>query len=369
MGPRATWYTDDLEEERVDETTIGVDELDLAARNHAMPHEALRYDVTPIGLHYLLTHYDIPDVDPEAFRLTIDGHVERPRTLTLEDLRARPSVTAQVTLECAGNGRVLLEPRAISQPWLRGAVGNAEWTGTPLAPLLAEAGPRAGAVDVAFAGLDHGLEGDVEQDYERGLSLREATRPDLILAYAMNGLPLPPQHGFPLRLIVPGWYGMAHVKWLGRIQVLDAPFTGYQNVTSYRVRESDDDPGTPIETMRVRSLMVLPGFSSFLPRRRILDAGSVPLAGRAWSGAAPIARVEVSTDGGATWTDAHLGPVSQPHAWRSWSFTWDAPPGRHAVCSRATDADGAVQPDDPVWNTGGYLNNAIERIEVEVRGA
>ena len=185
-GPRATWYTDDLEEERVDETTIGVDELDLAARNHAMPHEALRYDVTPIGLHYLLTHYDIPDVDPEAFRLTIDGHVERPRTLTVEDLRARPSVTAQVTLECAGNGRVLLEPRAISQPWLRGAVGNAEWTGTPLEPLLAEAGPRAGAVDVAFAGLDHGLEGDVEQDFERGLSLREATRPDLLLAYAMN---------------------------------------------------------------------------------------------------------------------------------------------------------------------------------------
>ena len=242
-----------------------------------MPHEALRYDVTPIGLHYLLTHYDIPDVDPEAFRLTIDGHVERPRILTLEDLRARPSVTAQVTLECAGNGRVLLEPRAISQPWLRGAVGNAEWTGTPLAPLLAEAGPRAGAVDVAFAGLDHGLEGDVEQDYERGLSLREATRPDLILAYAMNGQPLPPQHGFPLRLIVPGWYGMAHVKWLGRIRVLDGPFTGYQNMTSYRLRESEEDPGTPIETMRVRSLMVLPGFSSFLPRRRILEAGSVPL--------------------------------------------------------------------------------------------
>ena len=196
---------------------IGIDELDLAARNHAMPHEALRSDITPIGLHYLLTHYDIPDVDPGSFRLTIDGHVARPRTLTLEELRERPSVTAVVTLECAGNGRALLEPRAIGQPWLRGAVGTAAWTGTPLAPLLAESQPLASAVDVAFAGLDHGIEGDVEQDYERGLSLTDASRPDLFLAYEMNGQPLPPQHGFPLRLIVPGWYGMAHVKWLARI--------------------------------------------------------------------------------------------------------------------------------------------------------
>jgi DMSO/TMAO reductase YedYZ molybdopterin-dependent catalytic subunit len=348
---------------------IGIDELDLAARNHAMPHEALRSDITPIGLHYLLTHYDIPDVDPGSFRLTIDGHVARPRTLTLEELRDRPSVTAVVTLECAGNGRALLEPRAISQPWLRGAVGTAAWTGTPLAPLLAESEPLAGAVDIAFAGLDHGIEGDVEQDYERGLSLAEASRPDLFLAYEMNGQPLPPQHGSPLRLIVPGWYGMAHVKWLTRIRVLETAFVGYQNVTSYRLRDTEADPGTPIERIRVRSLMVPPGFSTFLPRTRVLDAGSVQLSGRAWSGTAAIARVEVSTDGGATWADATLGPEPAPHAWRSWSFPWDASPGRHTVCSRATDADGATQPDSPTPNLGGYLNNAVERIEVKVRSA
>jgi sulfane dehydrogenase subunit SoxC len=350
-----------------DDAGIGIDELDLAARNHAMPHGALRYDVTPIGMHYLLTHYDIPDVDPGTFRLTIDGHVSTPLTLRLDDLRDRPSVTAEVTLECAGNGRVLLEPRAISQPWLRGAVGTGAWTGTPLAPLLAEAGPRTGAVDVAFAGSDHGLEGDVEQDYERGLSLAEATRPDLLLAYEMNGQPLPPQHGFPLRLIVPGWYGMTHVKWLTRIRVLDTPFTGYQNVTGYRLRADENDPGTPIERIRVRSLMVPPGFPTFQPRTRVVDAGPVHLSGRAWSGTAPIVRVEVSLDDGATWADADLGPEPQPQAWRSWSFAWDAQPGQHTVCSRATDADGQAQPEAPAWNVGGYLNNAVERVEVEVR--
>jgi len=346
---------------------ITMDELELAARNHATPQEALRYDVTPIGLHYLLIHYDIPTVDAGAFRLRIEGRVARPMELSLDELRGRPAVTSEVTLECAGNGRALLEPRAISQPWLRGAVGTAAWTGTPLAPLLVEAGVRDGALDVAFAGLDHGIEGDVEQDYERGLSLAEATRPDVLLAYEMNGQPLPPQHGSPLRLVVPGWYGMTHVKWLTRIRVLDTPFVGYQNIIGYRYRTSEDDPGTPIERIRVRSLTVPPGVPVFQPRTRAVGAGPVPLSGRAWSGTAPIVRVEVSTDGGATWDDADLGPEPQPHAWRSWSFEWNARPGKHAVCSRATDGDGETQPDTPAWNVGGYLNNAVERVEVEVR--
>ena len=172
---------------------IRVEELELAARNHAMPQEALRYDETPAGLHYVLVHYDIPDVDPDAFRLTVEGHVDRPLTLTLGELRERQTVTAEVTMECAGNGRTLMEPRAISQPWLSGAVGNATWTGTPLTALLRDAGVRAGAVDVAFAGLDHGLEGGVEQDYERGVSLDDAMNGDLLLAYEMNGRPLLPR--------------------------------------------------------------------------------------------------------------------------------------------------------------------------------
>ena len=345
---------------------IGQDELSLAARNHGMPLEALRHDRTPAGLHYLLVHYDIPDVDPATFRLKIEGHVERPLSLSLDDLRSRPRVSAPVTLECAGNGRALYEPRPVSQPWLLEAVGTAEWTGISLASLLEEAGIRDGAIDVAFAGLDHGLEGEVEQDYERGLPLADAMRPDLILAYEMNGQPLPPQHGYPLRLVVPGWYGMASVKWLARIQVLDHAFEGYQNARAYRWRTHEEDAGTPVERMRVRSLMVPPGFPTFLPRSRNLRPGPVTLQGRAWSGQGPVERVEVSVDGGGSWKDAELETAIGPHAWHRWTFAWDATPGTHVVASRATDATGATQPIEAEWNVGGYGNNAVQLVPVTV---
>lgn len=347
---------------------FGIDELDLAARNHAMPLEALRDDLTPAGLHYLLIHYDIPAVDAAAWRLRIEGHVERPLSLTLDDLRSRAPVTSTVTLECAGNGRALLSPRPVSQPWLLGAVGTAAWTGTPLAPLLAEAGVREGAVDVAFAGLDHGLEGGIEQDYERGLPLTEATRDDLLLAYEMNGQPLPPQHGFPVRLVVPGWYGMAHVKWLGRIRVLDTAFGGYQNTHGYRWRRTQDDPGDPVERIQVRSLMVPPGYPAFQPRVRHVQAGDVTLTGRAWSGSGAVVRVEVSDDGGRSWAVVELGPAPEPHSWRAWSFRWQASPGEHQLCCRATDDTGATQPLEPGWNVGGYANNAVQRVAVVVAG-
>ena len=190
-------------------------ELRLAARNHALPLEALRYDITPAGLHYLLIHYDIPAVDAAVFRLEVGGAVEKPLSLSLEDLRARDRVAMPITFECAGNGRALLQPRPISQPWLTEAVGTAEWGGTPLKPLLDEAGVQPGAVEALFAGLDSGFEGGVAQAYERALSIADAE--GALLVYEMNGAPLPPQHGFPLRLVVPGWYGMTNVKWLARI--------------------------------------------------------------------------------------------------------------------------------------------------------
>jgi sulfane dehydrogenase subunit SoxC len=248
-----------------------------------------------------------------------------------------------------------------------GAIGNAEWTGTALAPLLREAGIRDGAIDVCFAGIDHGLEGDVDQDYERGLPLEEALRDDLLLAYEMNGQPLPPQHGFPLRLVVPGWYGMASVKWLRGIRVLDVPFDGYQNVRGYRWRrDEEEDPGTPVDRIRVRSLMVPPGYPEFLPRHRRAARGRIAVVGRAWSGVASIARVEFSSDGGATWSDTRLGPEAAPYAWRGWSCTWDAEPGEHVLCCRATDASGETQPVDADWNVGGYANNAVQRVEILV---
>jgi DMSO/TMAO reductase YedYZ molybdopterin-dependent catalytic subunit len=343
---------------------ITLDELRLAARNHGLPLEALRHPITPAGLHYLLIHYDIPAVDPGGFRLELGGAVARPLALSLDDLRGRERVTLPVTFECAGNGRALLSPRPLSQPWLSEAVGTAEWTGTPLRPLLEEAGIAPGAIEVLFTGLDRGVEGGQLQSYQRSLAL-EDTR-EALLAYEMNGAPLPPQHGFPLRLVVPGWYGMTNVKWLARITLLEEPHQGFQNAVGYRIYGADGVPGDPVTRMLPRSLMVPPGVPDFMTRRRHLEPGPVRLAGRAWSGHGPIERVEVSTEGGAGFADARLEEPLGPAAWRGWSFDWEAEPGEHVLCSRATDAAGNTQPLQAPWNLKGYANNAVERIEVSV---
>jgi DMSO/TMAO reductase YedYZ molybdopterin-dependent catalytic subunit len=346
---------------------ISLEELQLAARNHGLPLEALRWDLTPVGLHYLLTHYDIPEVDPEAWRLEVDGLVERPLSLGLDELRALPSAEVVSTMECAGNGRALVEPHVISQPWLLEAVGTARWGGVPVAAVLDEAGVRDGAVEVLFTGLDRGVEGGEEQDYARSLALEDARRAEVLLAYEVNGAPLPPQHGFPLRLLVPGWYGMTSVKWLARITVLDEPFTGYQQDHSYRVRVEEDEPGEPIRWMQVRALMVPPGIPDFRTRRRFVPAGECAVTGRAWSGEADVERVAVSTDGGSTWADAVLEPASLGRwAWRRWRYAWDAVPGDHELCCRAHDAAGGVQPLEAPWNLGGYVNNAVQRVTVTV---
>jgi DMSO/TMAO reductase YedYZ molybdopterin-dependent catalytic subunit len=348
-------------------TPLTVEELQLAARNHALPLEALRHELTPVGLHYLLTHFDIPHVDAAAWRLELGGLVERPLSLTLADVRARPARTLAVTMECAGNGRALAEPRNASQPWLLEAVGTAEWTGTPLAPLLAEAGLLPDAVELVFTGLDRGVQSDVEQDYARSLRVAEALRDEVMLAWAVNGQPLPPQHGFPLRLVVPAWYGMTHVKWLRSIEAVSEPFRGWQQEEAYRVRAAEDEPGEPVNRMLPRSLLVPPGIPDFLSRVRFVEPGPCVLAGRAWSGTPPVTRVEVSGDGGASWADATVGEPVSAFAWQGWTFAWDADPGEHELCCRATDVEGRSQPAVPVWNHGGYCNNAIQRVPVVVR--
>src|SRR5438270_4747233 len=195
-----------------DDRGISLEELQLAARNHGMPLEALHEDVTPLGLHYLLIHYDIPHVDAAAWRLTVDGRVTNELSLGLDELRALPAHEVVATMECAGNGRARLDPRPVSQPWLLEAVGTARWGGTPLRPLLEEAGVGEGAVEVLFTGVDRGSEGGEEQAFQRALAVEEALRDEVLLVYEMNGAALPPQHGFPLRLVVPGWYGMTNVK-------------------------------------------------------------------------------------------------------------------------------------------------------------
>jgi sulfane dehydrogenase subunit SoxC len=350
------------------EPEISLEELQLATRNHGLPLEALRYDVTPVGLHYLLVHYDIPVVDAEDWRLRIGGRVRGELELSLDKLRARPAVREPVTMECAGNGRAHLAPRPFSQPWLLEAVGTGDWGGTPLRPLLEEAGLTDDAVEVLFSGLDRGTEAGIEQSYERSLPLEEALRDEVLLAYELNGQPLPPQHGFPLRLVVPGWYGMTNVKWLDRITVLDRPYDGYQQRQAYRLREEEGEDGELITRMAPRALLVPPGIPDFHTRERFVTDMPVTIEGRAWSGWGPIAAVDVSTDGGATWSPARVKAPPGRWAWAAWSFEWEpAAPGRFELCCRARDETGNEQPLESRWSLGGYANNAVQRVPVTVR--
>jgi DMSO/TMAO reductase YedYZ molybdopterin-dependent catalytic subunit len=345
---------------------ITPEELQLAVRNHSLPLEALRYAITPIGLHYLLIHFDIPPIDASRYQLGVGGHVRKALSLSLDEIRSRPATTLAVTLECAGNGRARLSPRPLSQPWLGEAVGTAEWTGTPLAPILEEAGLRGGATDLVFTGHDRGVQGGVDQFYERSLAVADAMRPEVLLVYAINGQPLPPQHGFPLRVIVPGWYGMTHVKWLRSITVIEGSFAGYQQATAYHYRRADGDAGEPVTRMLPRALMVPPGVPDFMSRTRFVSPGQLEVEGRAWSGRGEITRVDFSDDGGSTWAAAELESPASPYAWRRWTYPWDARPGEHELCARAADAAGNVQPLLQDWNLEGVQNNAVQRVHVVV---
>jgi sulfane dehydrogenase subunit SoxC len=344
---------------------FSAEELALAGRNRGMPLEALRYDVTPAGLHYLLIHFDIP-AEPGDWRLRISGLVEKSLEIGLEDLQALPSRTQRVTLECAGNGRGQLSPRYPSVPWLEEGVSTADWTGVPLVALLERAGLRPEAKDIVFRGADRGLDRGVEHDFARSLAPAQALRDDVLLAYAMNGAPLPPQHGAPLRLVVPRWYGMASVKWLYSIEAIERPFDGLQQASGYHFRRAAGEKGEPCTLMRVNSLMAPPGIPDFYTRGRTAESGTTEIAGRAWSGAGEIMRIEFAVDG--TWRDAVIERKLQAHAWQRWHFTWDARPGEHELSCRATDVTGARQPLEPPWDLSGFGNNGVQRVHVNVRG-
>jgi len=342
------------------------EEVGLAARNRGMPLEALRYDVTPAGLHYLLIHFDIPEADAVP-RLELRGLFRKPFAVSAEELQALPARTVRVTMECAGNGRGQLAPRYPSVPWLEEGVSTAEWTGVPLAMLLERAQPREQARHIVFRGADRGFDRGVEHDFARSLSLAEAMREDVLVAYAMQGEPLAPQHGAPLRLVVPRWYGMASVKWLCAIEAIDRPFEGLQQARSYHFRRESGEPGEPCTLMRVNALMAPPGIPDFYSRKRTLQPGNVTIRGRAWSGSAPIARVELGVDG--SWAEATLEPSAHAHAWMAWRAAWQATPGEHELSCRATDASGNTQPLEPPWDLSGFGNNAVQRIQVSVNAA
>ena len=340
------------------------EEVALAARNRGMPLEALRHELTPAGLHYLLIHFDIPETDAATWRLEFRGLFEKPFSIGLAELKQMAPATVRVTMECAGNGRGQLAPRYPSVPWLEEGVSTADWTGVPLAALLQKALVSEKAKEIVFHGADHGFDAGVEHHFARSLAPSEALRSEILVAYAMNGAPLPPQHGAPLRLVVPRWYGMASVKWLQAIEAVEGPFDGFQQARGYHFRRRADEKGDPCTLMRVNSLMVPPGIPDFYTRRRVVEAGEVALAGRAWSGSGPITRVEWAVDG--VWSDATLDPPREL-CWRGWSGVWAATPGEHELACRAADEAGNVQPLEAPWDLSGFGNNGVQRIHITVR--
>src|SRR5215212_3404640 len=319
-------------------------EVRLAFRNHGMHLEFLDQPITPVASHFQLIHFDVPQIAAAGYSVPLTGKVRKPLMLTLDNLRKRPKVTQPSIMECAGNGRSLVHPRSIYVPWFQEAIGVFEYTGTPLKPILQEAGLLNDAVEVVFTGHDHGIDLGVHHRFERALPVKEAMLDGVILAWEANGQPLPPAHGFPLRLVVPTWYGMASVKWLKAITVIDHPFQGVGQKLVYRMSFSAGDLGRPIQKKAVRAAMKPPGYPDLVSRHRFVDAGTVELRGMAWSGYGPVSKVEVSTDDRRTWRPAVLEAPVSPHAWTPWRFSWSAAPGKYILSCRATDATGNIQP-------------------------
>jgi DMSO/TMAO reductase YedYZ molybdopterin-dependent catalytic subunit len=338
--------------------------------NLEMPFSTLDSFITPTKSFYVRTHFPIPAIDRDAWWLHVEGEVEKPFALNYEELLALSSVTASVTLECAGNSRNFLEPKVKGVQWRLGAVGTAEWIGVPLSILLDRAGVKPNACEVILEGSDCGTLAEPksppgELNFARSIPLEKARR-DVLLAYKMNGDDLPPEHGFPMRAIVPGWYAMASIKWLQRIIVTNRPFTGYYQTIDYAYwcRWEEIAELTPLSEMQVKAEIARPAEGETVPANT-----SVRVSGAAWACDAEITKVELSTDGGATWKEAKLLGESQPNAWRLWEFDWQAPPaaGTQTLIVRATDSLGRTQPVHRDEDRGTYMINHLLPITVEVR--
>lgn len=328
--------------------------------NAESPPAALERDVTPAAHVYVRSNFAVPALPGDDHRITIGGAVREPFSIGVAELRAMPRATATVTMECAGNDRVSMRPLPPGELWRSGAVSTARWSGVPLRELLGRAGVAPDAVEILVEGADRGLVDDEPGtiSFARSLPVREALDPRVLLALEMNDAPLAPEHGAPVRLVVPGWYGMASVKWVARIEAITTPFAGRFQSRRYVY---DDDAGgvRPVTRMRVKSAIVAPADGAIVP------AGRVVVRGWAWSGEGAIARVEV--DAGAGWHDARLGAPPSEDSWTPWEAEVElAARGRYALLSRAHDAAGNVQPDVPPWNRLGYGNNAVRPVVVEV---
>lgn len=332
------------------------------------PLRSLESWITPTSLFFKRSHFDnVPNIDASSWNLKVVGEVEQPLEISYKELISLPSRTSVVTLECAGNSRSYVTPPAEGLSFRHGAVGNAKWTGVPLHDVLSRAKPTKSAVEALFDGADSGMEEEyglpLELDYSRSLPILEAMSERPLLAYQMNDEPLEPTHGYPVRLIVPGWYGMASVKWLKQINLIPEPYQGFFQSQRY-INVKDGKSQTswePVSSIQVKSLITNPDHGE------VVQKGDFTIQGVAWSGHGTIEMIEVSIDGGRIWEEADLFGPESPGAWHHWKLTRTASsPGHFILMSRATDSAGYTQPHQIAWNFRGYANNSIHTIAIEV---
>ena len=333
------------------------------------PVEKLGDFITPTKSFYVRSHFPIPKIDKSEWRLRVEGEVEKPFEINFDDLTKLESKRTPAMLECAGNGRSFLEPKVKGVQWRIGGVGNAEWTGVPLSILLDRAGVRPTAREIILEGADRGKLEDPKAprgaiNFARSIPLEKAR--NVLLAYKMNDVDLPPEHGFPVRAIVPGWYAVASVKWLQRIIVTDKPFNGYYQTLdySYWKRRGELSELTALSEIQTKAAILKPAEGETVSANSI-----VRVVGAAWTGNGGIAKVELSADGGSTWSEAKLIGESKPNAWRLWEFDWKTPAksGKATLTARATDSTGAMQPLQRDPDRGTYMINHLVPISVEVK--
>ena len=325
--------------------------------------------LTPNDVFYVRCHMPVPaQLDEAAWKLAVGGEVGSPLTLSVAELKQMPSASVTVTLECAGNGRVFFDPPVAGIQWRKGAVGTSKWTGVRLADLLKRAGAKSGMTHVHASGADRPM--GTQPPFVRQVPMAKALAPDTLVAYAMNDQPIPTAHGFPLRLVVPGWEGAYAIKWLNTLTVAAKEQDGFWVQTGYRYPTKRVAPGSavdakdmaPLTGLVVKSLITRPLDGAVVP------PGAVTVAGFAWAGDRDIAKVDVSVDAGATWQPAKLTGQAVKYAWRRFEFTFTATTqDTHTILSRATDSGGAVQPVVPAWNPSGYLWNAPDTVRLEVK--
>jgi len=315
---------------------------------------------TPEPLFFVRNNYDAQPIDPAQWSLKIEGEVDNPVVLRLADLKRLPTITQDVTLECAGNGRAFHKPRASGIQWEQGAVGNARWSGVRLADVLALARLRPAGRHVAFNGSD-GPPTPQAPDFIRSIPRWKALEPHTMIALEMNGKPLPHLHGGPARVVVPGFVGSASMKWLEQITALTDEFNGFYMKSNYTAPRADNEKEVySLQSVEVKSLIVAPADGSKLPR------GRTTVWGWAWAGEGELTGIDVSPDGGQSWMAGRFVGTWDRYSWRKWEHEWDASPGSHTVMARATDSLGRVQPTSRVFNRLGYRWNVIHAIKLDV---